>query len=379
MLVNFDVLTYLMSITEERTDVSSLMRTCRTLYSAGIPSLLSFDIDFDVWERFAAFCSFMDVDAPGRSRFLRRMTLYMHHLTRARRTRTLGHILRILQHASQLHELSIETNDEEQRFDPLDPHLIEALSGLTSIKDLAVSMVTDDTAKILQSFQSPAAKVYLFFEDDWSSSEFSHLDPIFVLKQFGPSLRRLEVLFPAFSQVLRHGIQYPHLTELEISHISPLLALDPLIYSFPNLRILRFSEMDTFGCDHIEGEGATRRANLLSQSQRHWESLDCVSADPVCLYLMGLNCKVHHLQLELSAELGSSRFANVDCIEETLSLTRPTRLDIAICSFPHETGFIQMQLYRAADYLTHLHIKVEFRGREGEDDVSGAIVSFQTT
>ncbi|THH00888.1 hypothetical protein EW026_g1711 [Hermanssonia centrifuga] len=267
MLVNFDVLTYLMSITEERTDVSSLMRTCRTLYSAGIPSLLSFDIDFDVWERFAAFCSFMDVDAPGRSRFLRRMTLYMHHLTRARRTRTLGHILRILQHASQLHELSIETNDEEQRFDPLDPHLIEALSGLTSIKDLA----------------SPAAKVYLFFEDDWSSSEFSHLDPIFVLKQFGPSLRRLEVLFPAFSQVLRHGIQYPHLTELEISHISPLLALDPLIYSFPNLRILRFSEMDTFGC------------------------------------------------------------------------------------------FIQMQLYRAADYLMHLHIKVEFRGREGEDDVSGAI------
>ncbi len=217
MSLDLDILIYLMRLTRERRDVSAMMRTCHALYSAGMSSLLSFNIRIKDDHRFAAFCSFMNIDAPGRSRFLRQMTLYMPDLSQSCRT-TLDHIICILQHANQLHRLTIITFDGRE-FGCLDPRLIGALSSLTSIKDLTLAEVTDDMVTMLQSLQSPVAKAHIHFEPAWLDE--IDMDPILVLRNLSSSLRQLEVRWPVFPLAPHYDIQYSLLTELKISAYSP--------------------------------------------------------------------------------------------------------------------------------------------------------------
>ncbi len=373
MRFNFDILICLMRLTQERRDVSATMRTCRALYSAGMPSLLSFDIDFDVWERFAAFCSFMDVDAPRRSRFLRQMTLYMHHLSNSFSTGTLDHILCILQHATQLHQLRITTYVRGGPR-PLDPRLIGALSSLTSIKHLTLGETSNDTVMILQSLHSPVAEARVDFKSG------SDVDPILVLRTFSSSLQQLAALgSPVFPRAPHYDIQYSLVTKLEISvRIGSPIPLKPLIYSFPNLRVLRLvDEVDLDQVQPFEGDIALagegwRQANILSYSQRHWEALDHVSSDILNLYLLGLSCKVHHLHLEFARCYGVD---NLRLIKETLSMIRPTRLHIRVFD---DVDFNPTQLDRTVDDLTHLHINFIICSSELVDTPQ-VVVSFRRT
>ncbi|THG92905.1 hypothetical protein EW026_g8168, partial [Hermanssonia centrifuga] len=346
-----------------------------------MPSLLSFDIRFYDYQRFAAFCSFVNVDAPTRSRFLRKIWLNTDHLAQASGTRTLGHILSILQHAVQLHRLSIDTINEE-RAGPLDPRLIEAFSSLTSIKDLSIlSCITKDTAKVLKSLQSASVtKVHICFQREHFSlnhdgpwTDEDNIDPILLLQKYSSSLEILKLYWFIFPPSPHHGIYYPRVTELMITDDCIPLSLELLVYSFPNLRILRIVDLDDFELDFdfdsdtVSDGKECRQANILSQFQMRWESLEYVSSEMLCLYSLGLCCKVNHLRLRLP---GYNNSANLSYTTDVLSMTQPTRLSIDIQLSSDRTELIQTQLYHVVDYhgLTHLLIQVDFCPEDSEAD-----------
>ncbi|PSS37847.1 hypothetical protein PHLCEN_2v315 [Hermanssonia centrifuga] len=333
------------------------------------------------------------------------------------------YILSILQHAVQLHRLSIDTINEE-RAGPLDPRLIEAFSSLTSIKDLSIlSCNTKDTAKLLKSLQSTSlTKVHICFKREhrlnhdgpWTDEEDpsifqalatltglkdltigtyassfipvlrslqspvvkmhltfervpNQVAPMSIIQNFNSSLEQLSLVWYSEHLAPHHGAQFLRMTELDITCRGPFLTIDTLIYSFPNLRVLHAGPCGLWplAWERAAGE-AQRQTNLASQSRRHWESLDHLEGRLEYLYPLGISCKVEHLRLilpELPNVLPDMHndFMGND-LAAILSTTRPKRLSVSIRCRWFEIQSYDMALYRAREYLTHLSVVVEIDG-----------------
>ncbi|PSS37841.1 hypothetical protein PHLCEN_2v309 [Hermanssonia centrifuga] len=291
MLLNFDILIHLLGWIQIKKDVWSLMRTCRTLKFAGMPHLFRPPISPCSHEQFAAFCSFIDASGPTCGRFLREFTFRTRLFVRAQKTGTLKSFISMFEHAQQLQELGIEHLGDEMHGIP-DPSLLQALGTLTGVKDLAIRSYASSFIPVLQSLQSPVVKLDLTFNE--CVPNLNQVAPMSIIQNFSSSLEQLSLVWYSENFAPHHGAQFLRMTELDITCPGMgLLTIDTLVYSFPNLRVLRTNSCDFWALtwDRAPGD-AHRQTNLASHSRRRWESLDYLEGPLEYLYTLGIGCNV---------------------------------------------------------------------------------------
>ncbi len=350
MLLNFDILIHLMGWITAKRGVWSLMQTCRTLKYAGMLRLFRSPVMLYDHKQFAAFCRFMDASGPTCTRFLRHLMVQTPLLVRAQKTGTLKSFVSMLEHAQQLQKLSIgHLADEAQA---LDPSLLQALIALTGVKDLAISRDASAFIPMLQSLQSPVVKMDLTFK----RVPEVQVAPMSIIQNFSSSLEQLKIAWFPDSFVPHHGAQFLRMTELDIMCMG-FLAVDTLIYSFPNLRVLR---ADSYNLRQLASTPADweaqRQTNLASQSRRRWESLDRLEGPLEYLYMLSISCDVGHLSLTLTEY--PYDILGADLITAILSATRPKQLSVYMSCNSSKLRYYQIPLDLASEELTHLTLNV---------------------
>ncbi|PSS37842.1 hypothetical protein PHLCEN_2v310 [Hermanssonia centrifuga] len=349
MLLNFDILIHLMGWITARRGVWLLMQTCRTLKSAGMPRLFRSPVMLYDHKQFAAFCRFMDASGSTCTRFLRHLMVQTPLLVRAQETGTLKSFVSMLEHAQQLQKLTIgHLADEAQA---LDPSLLQALTALTGVKDLTISPDASAFIPMLQSLRSPVVKMEINFK-----RVPVQVAPMSIIQNFSSSLEQLKIAWYPDLFAPDHGAQFPRMTELDIMCMG-FLAVDTLIYSFPNLRVLRANSYNLrqLASSPADGE-AQRQTNLSSQSRRRWESLDRLEGPLEYLFMLGISCDVGHLSLTLTEY--PYDILGADLITAILSATRPKQLSVYMSCNSSKLRYYQIPLDLASEELTHLTLNV---------------------
>ncbi|KAF7799461.1 hypothetical protein EIP86_010696 [Pleurotus ostreatoroseus] len=251
----------------------------------------------------------------------------------------------MLMHAKYLEELKIL--DTEILLSH--PRIPSAVAALTSLKSISFPELNEAASKILQESRSPLAKVEIGF---WTDQTIGPGDPAPLLFRFAHSLRELRVTYAEFS---RQDVLYPQLDTLVIDDCRFALAR-PIIACFPNTRDLSLwtgQEDEDLEVEEIEEH---RQTNIQAQETIRWECIQHLRGDIRSLYLLGLTCRVEHLDVH-SAFLTSIRS---DQLSTLLSDGRPSMLSIRIRVPIFDRAVVQRALRPVRDSLTRLIVYINF-------------------
>ena len=299
LTINHDILYAIMSFTTSRESLSSLMRTCRSLYTSGIPILLEGVVTLRSIRALGSFECFLSAKSDiDRSQFLHGLSISMDTSCVLQDPRNLLHIRRwtnpisgILYRASRLKILEIYSNTDE---------VIENMSG--RIFDIISSMTTVRRAR----FSTISMETMTGFLDALSSCPLSVLsfsvgrkDPIGLLDlvEFKDTLtvlmapfRHIHGLEVQFLQVQKLGLTIDGPTALENAGV--------VVSMFPNLRQLKLhSDFRYDPPSNINQD--TRESNIaqIHECIEPWTSLDVVFGDLECLGTYAIQCPVRFLSL----------------------------------------------------------------------------------
>ncbi len=286
MLLNFDVLFDVMLHVSSRRDASWLMQTCRTLYSVGAPTMLSFPVELRSKRHFISFHAFMSVGGGRRYQYLRKLTLGngICGLTEEQMQQLIG----LIHHATAIESLTIgHTSLLEE-----DLHFGYAIAQLTNVKEFFMDTVnkskTPTSWELLLHIRSNVVSARLDLLLELDGIRQTRGDPIYLLQNLADSLEILDVRNADFATA---NIKYPHLKHLSVGlwHVAPIA---PLIRAYPNLRTLVIHNLS------FDLAEAIRRANREFQLQRTWEALDYVETTINAAYNLAISCKIHFLNVE---------------------------------------------------------------------------------
>ncbi|KAJ3532540.1 hypothetical protein NM688_g7405 [Phlebia brevispora] len=313
-LLDFDILSCIMSHISAREDLLSCMRTSSSLYTAGIPLLLSFPC-LILPQRLRSFHEFLVSRAPASFLNLRDVffVLYRHDIT----STDIELFKDILRKASALEKLrlfgDVLGEDGEAR---------DIVVSLNTLKTLRIYHDSDDEKDlILSRLQAPLEDVRV---------DFSQKRDVFsLLADFRNTLETINITGARFSGT---DLCYRNVTSLEISYYDEL-RLSVLVPALPNLQKLdvAFSEM-TMEDPEME---ALREDNLQFQQARvspMW-NLTFLSADANSLYALALQIKVPRVRVVELMPLGMEGDGDPAWWNSTMAVLRPTQL-ILMGDFP---------------------------------------------
>ncbi|KAI0923611.1 hypothetical protein AcV5_009101 [Taiwanofungus camphoratus] len=290
MVLNYDVLFVIMSFLPRRSDVASIMRTCRTLHSAGVKPLLDFGVHLEVhrFHQVESFHQFMFSGKSPRFPLLRSFSLYADEVS----PNSVGLLIDILMNSNRLEILHLYPCEYILE---LDPCLSSLFSNLESIKELFIGVVDEKTFAMLEDFQSSLRKAEISLinpDDEQDKPE----DILPLLVNSSSSLQELE-LFE--SEITHRTVQYPHLHTLTLWE-SYMENVDDLLYAFPNLRKLKIPTdlENTYSWMEPEVQEQLHQSNRESQLHCSWADQEYVKSRANIVYTLGLACKIHHLDLD---------------------------------------------------------------------------------
>lgn len=251
----------------------SLMVTCRQLYAAGVPILLSDSTGTGMFSKIhqgtaASFAAFMHSKIAVRCRYsmLRRLSVVPvpldTGLTAPRTDNPQDLDLSLssaLSEAENLHTLCIE----DEAFLDDKPLLVDAITSLRSLQNFTsystAIMHRDNISQMVHCCQSPLTSIALFcFPSpmrDISVSVPSYISTLTTLQLKELSNSSLDV-------------QWPNVERLVVHHIFKVNKILPLIRAFPKVRDIRLEHEG----NSIWGSSDTRRA-LFTENKHALESI----------------------------------------------------------------------------------------------------------
>ena len=348
MLLNLDILAHLASQLELRRDILALMRTCKPVYTAGIPALLKEDVRFWKEDKLASFCDFILTDTGSRAKHIKGLEF----------TRDLGEVeddlaeklSKILEHATGLERLTLASCDDLLSSDDI----ATALAGLTSITELVVRDCDTVVVGMVKQMKSPVTKASIQLNGQMDEDESN---PIPMLAPFQHSLRKLYLWEP---QLLSgddevKSIVFPELAQLDVVFWNNV-ELEPMLRAFPNVK--RFSVglqgYDDGGLEEDKDE--IREKNESAQEETQWEDMEYIQGDPISLYITALKTEVARLDIRMGWE------ADAETISGILEHAHPARLDFRMeTDWDNEPEVSEQwpSLFEAAsENITHLFLEV---------------------
>ncbi|KAI0692776.1 hypothetical protein BC835DRAFT_27668 [Cytidiella melzeri] len=296
MRLDFDVLFEVLWWVRNKKTVSRLMRTCRTLYSKGVPLLLDSFVHLDN-HRLQSFCLFMTADS-SRCQYLR--SVYFNFLALCHEPADIDAILGVIQNASNLKRLHLnnETLASDDRF-PL------AFASLSSVEELVLDTYGKAAADMLADLESPVRHADITFVAGRNQSFPNPTDFVEALQNASKTLKTV-VVSNVHWEASTLGLKFPEVVSLTIENYDSIDG-EGLMAALPKLRKL---------CtDHdFVGEDAQRLViNSLDEFQEmrsvslerqecngsSWESLDELSGNLHYLYCLGIACPTRKLELRV--------------------------------------------------------------------------------
>ena len=180
MRLDFDVLSVVMSHMLRRPDILSVMRTCKTVYAAGIPALLKRNVVFTKQQKLESFCDFILVDAPTRGKHIQGLEFFPS-VGEIKDDGLVEKIVRVLKHASDLKRLVFQA---AENFVASNAKIAQAFASLKGVKELRIQDGGAEIVKMLKTMQSPVEEINLNIQGMCGAD----LNPVSSLSQFQPSL-----------------------------------------------------------------------------------------------------------------------------------------------------------------------------------------------
>ncbi|THG94056.1 hypothetical protein EW026_g7333 [Hermanssonia centrifuga] len=315
MILNFDILLVIMSHLPFTGDIFLLMRTCHTLYSPGVPILLSRGVKLNTPRKLAHFYKFMSADAGNRYNHLRVLAIDIAFFQHERYKRM---FLNVLRRAHKLEDLSVLDSDlltTDTRF----PTIIAKLTSLKVFTLAHYGSENFEPANMLSLMLSKLVKATIDF------CEFE--DPIDRLANSASSLEELDAVHVYFE---REDVQYTKMKTLCLEFWR-VAEIGPLIHSYPNLCTL---EIQGYSANesYLVNAVVDRATNQAFQLQKSWKMLDSVHANIVELYALAINCKIH----SLNVADGLYNIQHIEMLCAILADCRPSILHIHCMGFKTE-------------------------------------------
>lgn len=201
MALNFDVLIHTMSF-QDRAAVGRLMRTCQSLYSAGVLHLLKGPMKIESVEQFQSLCEFLARDPPKRASSVRELEVVsMAPVTGEQNNSVLGDtIVWFFNQTTSLETLRILCST----FIDLDSRISTAISSVTTLRELYLDIHNYNHVFTVHTMQAPLTRVKLMLNDTYED----FLDPVALLEPMKDSLESLSVF--ALTFVTRQHV-YPRI------------------------------------------------------------------------------------------------------------------------------------------------------------------------
>ena len=344
--MNYDVLLNILDHSGNQPDFCRLMRTCRTLYEAGVPRLLrrvGGRISIHTRRNLYSFCAFMLRKNPSRFQHLLELDI---HLERPfyKDARANNAVALMFKNASQLATLKLPNPD----YLLADKVVHRAVASLSSVREVVLRDVTDEVVSLLDSLKAPVRKVNIAFDPHWAEDGG---DPIPLLKNFAGSLEELSASWVTFETL---DVQYPHLVDL---HLDICVGFDfkTLYRAFPNLRHLRLFT----GIEHDWMDMRVdwrRQRNLQAQAELGtWQSLSYVRTSVATLYSLALQCRVDHL------DMGQSPLVPEVCewLGAVLSEVQPLAISLSMSAKEFDTSLLGATLRPSMHTLHELFLDIK--------------------
>ena len=328
-LWNVDVMHIIMSYADRRV-ISSLMKTCNALNSAGMKYLLAIEDEVCLRrkEGLVSFIRFLQArgnpsECSRRLKFLTKLNLEFNHPTE-HVARILECLFEFLAHVSASNFTSLKIWDVEALL-ASHPPLGVAIANLSILKTLDFLYAGEHCAVLLRTLQSNLTTVKIHFghycrEQEGEILAEPDVNPIMLLEG---SQSTLQYLSASFSLSSPDGPRYANMTHLELS-CTDFPHIEHYIRAFPNLQSLTSFECTGYG---DEDWHERREMSMLYQTQHGtWQSLRRFQGSLLILWVLGLTCRIPSVRLTFEQQIG----VNPNFLNDIILDVRPSELALRL-------------------------------------------------
>ncbi|KAI0070442.1 hypothetical protein K474DRAFT_1670071 [Panus rudis PR-1116 ss-1] len=312
--LNMDVLVDIMRFTapkhSAKTTFLNMMKTCRTLYSAGLPFLLAHvDIllpDRSTLDNLASFCGFVELDKSHRCQFIQSILISLRGINEGPRTQLSQAQIKTLERFSAIlgccHNLrSLTLPDSEAWLYYGSRCIPEALSTLACLRKLQLVFTFDashfeNTARLLSMLRVPLRKVALFRQGESGQDVIG--DPLAMLLNHRTTL---ECVHFGPCKLEPTTLLYPKLRTLALGcaridqHHNDIV-MSQIMRSLPNLERLALGKYPS-PVSPAARERFRQNNGRIQRERCMWPRLDILSGHVAILYGWGITCPVRCLQI----------------------------------------------------------------------------------
>ncbi|KAJ3488335.1 hypothetical protein NLI96_g2929 [Meripilus lineatus] len=269
-----DVIAEIMEHVQDRLQLCSLMRTCRTLYSIGIPPLLRSPIKINSLQSLSSFQDFLFAEPLGSER--RFGSVRCLHINTEIDSLGGDMLKTILVRTTNLQGLSILRS---YSFFALCLDAGKSMENLSRLTDLTLVFIKPHNVLCLQGMKSPVSKLKFTMPFEFTEPK---LFPI-LSQVFGNTLTELDIYGVHLSGT---DAQFPRLRILKIDtrHAIPAVVL---AHTFPGLKSLDIATFYPSSTYHMSTEATHQHAlnkARLSSSRLPLPSLQYLKASPTDLF-----------------------------------------------------------------------------------------------
>lgn len=363
--LNIDVLSVVIEHVEERSDISSLMKTCKTLYHSSIPHLLDpgrSKICLDLQPQVSSFCRFMLAEPHGALRFSSLRQLHTEYSSHTGPAELAYDIASIVQRSLNLEELTFEGFALEDLLEVGGQSVFNALKNLkahTRLRRFDPGDLDLKGLKLLMAMETHSI-THLEVCNIPVSKPWHTISPVPLLRRFCSTLTHLTLA--SFDLDNMKSLQCPLVCSLNLSLFGPpTFSTTEIMHAFPKVNRL---VLDHEGGDVSDIQDDLRARNNPPQSSldNQWKKLRYVEGKPTVLYILRLPCHVHELHMGYDLE-----YSDRDHIIQVLEDCAPVAVELSLGDEACITGNGVDFLTRLIDNLnrfhtTHLRLRMIFVG-----------------
>ena len=312
--LSYDILLLCFTFIFSRRDISSLMRTCKTLFGPGIPHLLEDKVNLQSANEIIQFLHFIFSKSFRTERFrsLRSMSFAFWGNVPLEDLQILTpYLTRTLCLATNLEDLGLPFWNS---FCEADPNFSNAIASLPSLRKLRIEEAESKVMDLLSIIRSPLQKLDVSFSIDLDLP-----DPLPHLGNLSPSLTTLNLYYVDLHDrsIRCSSVRYLTIeTHFEVDTTA-------LVLSFPGLISLHIITCNEGALDEeADLLRARNQGNLGSRKQ--WTTLRELSAEAVDIYVMGLTCPIRSLGIS------SINATKVGVVQSLLDFHHPQYVEMSL-------------------------------------------------
>ncbi|KAI0316696.1 hypothetical protein OF83DRAFT_1084076 [Amylostereum chailletii] len=232
------------------------------------------------------------------------------------------------------------------------------LCARTEIQELSIRVTVEDPddneqlLRFMSKLKSPIETL-----DVHITSYEDYADPLVAL---GPLSSSLKMLRLGMVDLRRADVILPKVVTLELE-IACMKNIEPLLYSFPNVRRLTLFHGAELPFEEEDEE--IRADNQAAQEGRRWQSLDFLGSDLPTLYVFGVSCDVETLNVDGLIDLNA-----LPNLHAVLQDARPSSLTLRV-NVSQVHASLMGTFVPPAIPITRLNLTLEFRWEEVSIDV----------